>query len=52
VRTGVRGEETTYVPTLINFQLNLQPTYTPHKLRKRFDLQAFTTGKNYKDGFV
>ena len=52
VRTGVRGEETTYVPTLINFQLNLQTTYTPHKLRKRFDLQAFTTGKNYKDGFV
>ena len=52
VATAVAGGETTYVPTMCNFQINLQPTYTPHKLRKRFDLQRFTTGKNYKDGFV
>jgi len=52
VHTGVGQGETTYVPTMVNLQLNLQPSYTPHKLRKRFDLQAFTTGKNYKDGFV
>jgi len=52
VATDVLGQEVTYVPTLFNMQINLQPSYTPHKLRKRFDLQAFTTGKNYKDGFV
>lgn len=52
VATGVNDESVTYVPTMCNFQINLQPTYTPHKLRKRFDLQAFTTGKNYKDGFI
>lgn len=52
--TGVSslGSEVTYVPTMLNLQLNLQPSYTPHKLRKRFDLQNFTTGKSYKDGFV
>ena len=50
VATAVTSGETTYVPTMCNFQINLQPTYTPHKLRKRFDLQRFTTGKNYKDG--
>jgi len=52
VYTGVDQGEVTYVPTMVNLQINLQPAYTPHKLRKRFDLQAFTTGKNYKDGFV
>ncbi|MDA8915688.1 hypothetical protein N9I01_00515 [bacterium] len=52
VATGVNDESVTYVPTMCNFQINLQPTYTPHKLRKRFDLQSFTTGKNYKDGFI
>lgn len=52
VATDILGSEVTYVPTLVNLQLNLQPSYTPHKLRKRFDLQNFATGKNYKDGFV
>lgn len=52
VATDVLGSEVTYVPTLFNMQINLQPSYTPHKLRKRFNLQAFTSGKNYKDGFV
>ena len=52
VATDVLGQEVTYVPTMMNLQINLQPSYTPHKLRKTFNLQAFTTGKNYKDGFV
>lgn len=52
VKTGVNGDETTYVPTFTNVALTLQPSYTPHKLRKRFDLNAFTTGTNYKDGFI
>jgi len=52
VKTAVVGDETTFVPVLMNVQVTLQPSYTPHKLRKRFDLQSFTTGKNYKDGFV
>ena len=52
VHTGVGGGEVTYVPTLINLQLNMQPNYTPHKLRKQFSLTAFTSGKNYKDGFI
>lgn len=52
VATDVLGQEVTYVPTLFNMQLNLQPSYTPHKLRKRFDLKRFTTGAAYKDGFI
>lgn len=52
VKTGVVGEETTYVPTFTNIALTLQPSYTPHKLRRRFDLNTFTTGKSYKDGFI
>ena len=52
VATDVLGQEVTYVPTLFNMQLNLQPSYTPHKLRKRFDLKRFTTGSAYKDGFI
>lgn len=52
VKTGAVGEETTYVPTFTNMALTLQPSYTPHKLRRRFDLNTFTTGKSYKDGFI
>lgn len=52
VSSNVLEQEVTYVPTLMNLQLNLSPSYTPHKLRKRFDLQAFASGKNYKDGFI
>jgi len=32
--------------------IDLQPTYTPQKQRKRFDLKGITTGESYKDGFV
>jgi len=53
VKTASGGQtETTYVPTLSNISITLQPSYTPHKLRKRFDLNKFTSGKGYKDGFI
>lgn len=52
VKTGVNGDETTFVPTASNISITLQPSYTPHKLRKKFDLNKFTSGKNYKDGFI
>lgn len=52
VRTNILGSEVTYVPTFFNMQLNLQPSYAPHKLRKNFNLQNFTTGVNYKDGYI
>lgn len=52
VKTDVLGGEVTYVPTMFNMQINLQPSYAPHKLRKNFDLQNFTTGVNYKDGYI
>ena len=42
----------TYVPTRTNIMVNLTPTYTPHKLRRRFDLDAITNGIAYKDGFI
>ena len=52
VKTGAVGDETTYVPTVSNISITLQPSYTPHKLRKKFDLNKFTTGANYKHGFI
>lgn len=52
VKTGASGDETTYVPTVSNISITLQPSYTPHKLRKKFDLNKFTTGANYKQGFI
>ena len=42
----------TYVPTRLNINIVLSPTYTPHKLRRRFDIQAITNGAAYKDGFI
>lgn len=54
VETGIGGEggEVTYVPTNTNITVNLTPTYTPHKLRKRFDLESLANGRAYKDGFI
>lgn len=52
VKTGTVGDETTYVPTVSNISITLQPSYTPHKLRKKFDLNKFTTGVSYKEGFI
>jgi len=48
----VVGNTTTYVPTLANILVTLSPTYTPTKLRRRFDLQAVANGALYKDGFI
>ena len=52
VKTGTVGDEVTYVPTVSNISITLQPSYTPHKLRKKFDLNKFTTGASYKEGFI
>ena len=35
-----------------NIVITLTPNYTPHKLRRRFDLNAVRTGQAYKDGFI
>jgi len=54
VVTSVAGggkEEVTYVPTMAEVAITIRPQYAPHKLRKRFDLRSFTTGKNYDKGF-
>lgn len=54
VETGIgsEGGEVTYVPTKSNITINLTPTYTPHKLRRRFDLESIANGRAYKDGFI
>lgn len=46
------NDQVTYVPTLTNIMINLKPQYTPHKLRRRFSLEAITSGAAYKDGFI
>jgi hypothetical protein len=48
----VVGGTTTYVPTLTNIMINLKPQYTPHKLRRKFSVEAVTNGIAYKDGFI
>lgn len=48
----VVGDTTTYVPTLTNIMINLKPQYTPHKLRRKFSVEAVTSGVAYKDGFI
>lgn len=45
-------DEITYVPSKSNITVNLIPTYTPHKIRRKFDLQGITNGATYKDGFI
>jgi hypothetical protein len=42
----------THVPTKTNIVITLTPNYTPHKLRRRFDLNAVRSGQAYKDGFI
>jgi hypothetical protein len=42
----------TYVPIKTKIIVTLSPTYTPDKLRRRFDLDAITSGKAYRDGFI
>lgn len=43
---------TTYVPTLLNVIVTMQPQYTPSKVRRRFDVQSLANGEAYKDGFI
>ena len=52
VITRVDRGETTYVPTSVTISLTLQPSHAPHKLRKNFDLGAFTSGASYKGGYL
>jgi len=46
------GTTVTHVPTRTNIMLTLEPTYTPQKLRRKFNLDALTSGEAYKDGFI
>lgn len=46
------NDTVTMVPTSVDIMIDMAPQYTPRKLRKKFDLNAFTSGKSYKDGFI
>ncbi len=46
------GDTVTHVPTRTNIMVNLEPTYTPQKLRRKFNLDMLTSGQAYKDGFI
>lgn len=52
VNSASPGPQITYVPTRASVTCTLAPTFTPNKLRKRFDLKSVTTGQAYKDGFI
>lgn len=55
VVTGTNESEdplVTYVPSKIELSIILLPTYTPQKMRKKFDLQKIANGSGYKDGFI
>ena len=53
VVSAIDGEsQTTYVPTRTNIMVDLAPAYTPKKIREKYDLDAFRSGKLYKDGFI
>lgn len=45
-------ETTTYMPVETDIMIEMAPQYTYKKLRKKFDLQHFASGKAYKDGFI
>jgi hypothetical protein len=49
---GDNERRVTYVPTRTQISVTLTPTFTPQKLRKRFDLNAIANGRMYKDGFI
>jgi len=42
----------TYVPSRTNVMINLKPQYTPHKLRRYFDIESVASGELYKGGFI
>jgi hypothetical protein len=45
-------DTTTFVPTEATVTMDVQPYYTPHKLRKKFNLNTMASGQAYKDGFI
>tara|TARA_B100000900_G_scaffold409102_1_gene424445 strand:+ start:204 stop:1016 length:813 start_codon:yes stop_codon:yes gene_type:complete len=44
--------KTTYMPTETDIMIEMAPQYTYKKLRKTFDLGAFSSGKDYTKGFI
>ena len=46
------GETVTYMPTEPDIMIEMVPQYTYKKLRKRFDLLAFTRGEDFNKGFI
>lgn len=53
VEVGTGAKKTvTYMPTETEIMIDMAPQYTYKKLRKRFDLDAFTSGKDYSRGFI
>ena len=51
-KVGSGKDTITYVPTAALISVNLSPSYTAKKLRKRFDITGLTTGTSYSDGFI
>ena len=51
VGTG-KNATVTYMPTETEIMIEMAPQYTYKKLRKRFDLEEFTSGKSYNRGFI
>jgi hypothetical protein len=51
--TTEKNEETvTYMPTKMDVSILLTPSYTPQKMRRKFDLAKIANGINYTDGFI
>ena len=48
----VYNGKTTYMPTETDIMIEMAPQYTYKKLRKGFDLGAFSSGKDYTKGFI
>jgi hypothetical protein len=42
----------TYVPTMTTISISLLPSYTPHKLRRTFNLDRLASGAAYRDGYI
>ena len=45
-------DTTTFVPVEATVTMDVHPYYTPHKLRKKFNLNTMASGQAYKDGFI
>ena len=40
------------MPVETDIMIEMAPQYTYKKLRRKFDLQRFASGRGYKDGFI